>query len=248
MSGPELSLGVSVFLACAVEAVEAFTIVLAVGSTRHWTSTLLGTGAALLALAILTAALGPALQSIPIDVLRLLVGGLLLVFGLQWLRKAVLRAAGAKPLRDERAAFERQSAAAAEAAPDPGFDGYAFAISFKAVLLEGLEVVFIVLTFGANQGNIGLAALAAATAVLLVVVAGIAVRAPLASVPENTIKFAVGVLLTSFGIFWGAEGAGTHWPGDEGALPVLVLAVAAAAWLIVLDCRRGRPELLRQPE
>lgn len=243
MSGPELSLALSVFLACAVEAVEAFTIVLAVGSTRSWTSTLLGTCAALLALAILTAALGPALQSIPIDVLRVVVGGLLLIFGLQWLRKAVLRAAGTKALRDERAAFERQSAAASEAAPDPGFDGYAFAISFKAVLLEGLEVVFIVLTFGANQGNIGLAALSAGAAVILVVAAGIVARAPLASVPENTIKFAVGVLLTSFGIFWGAEGAGAHWPGDEGALPILVLTVAAAAWLIVLDLRRERGAL-----
>lgn len=244
MTGPELSLAISVFLACAVEAVEAFTIVLAVGSTRSWTSTLLGTGAALLALAILTAAFGPALRSIPIDALRLLVGGLLLVFGLQWLRKAVLRAAGAKPLRDERAAFERQSAAAEEAAPDPGFDGYAFAISFKAVLLEGLEVVFIVLTFGANQGDIGLAAAAAAAAVMVVVVAGMAARAPLANVPENTIKFAVGILLTSFGIFWSTEGAGATWPGDEGALPILVLLIAAAAWLIVLDLRRDRAEPL----
>src|SRR5947207_3208138 len=163
MSGPELGLAISVFLACAVESVEALTIVLAVGSTRSWRSALGGAAAAVLALAVVTAALGPGLTSLPIDTLRLVVGGLLLIFGLQWLRKAILRAAGLQPLHDEDAAFrEERAAAAAARLPHGGLDAYSFAISFKGVLLEGLEVVFIVLTFGANQHQIGLAALAAA--------------------------------------------------------------------------------------
>ena len=147
--------------------------------------------------------------------LRLVVGGLLLVFGLQWLRKAVLRAAGLKALHDETAAFAAETAAArtADERSVAGIDGYAFLMSFKGVLLEGLEVAVIVLTFGANQHKIGLAAAAAGVAVALVVLAGIAVRAPLARVPENAMKFAVGVMLSSFGMFWGAEGAGASWPG-----------------------------------
>ncbi len=237
MSGTQASLAISVFLACAVEAVEAFTIVLAVGSTRRWSSALLGVGAAALTLAVLIAALGPALTSLPIDVLRVVVGGLLLIFGLQWLRKAILRAGGAKALHDEAAAFREETAAAGSAPLEAGFDSYAFAISFKAVLLEGLEVAFIVLTFGANQGEVGLAALAAAAAVTAVVLAGVAARAPLARVPENTMKFTVGVLITTFGAFWGAEGAGASWPGDEAALPVLALAILAAALLMARDVR-----------
>ena len=217
MSGAEIGLALSVFLACAVEAVEALTIVLAVGTTRSWPSALLGVGAATLALAVIVLALGPALTSLPIDVLRVVVGGLLLIFGLQWLRKAILRAAGLKAKHDEAAIFadERRREAAALAVTT-GFDGYAFAISFKGVLLEGLEVAFIVLTFGANQHDVGLAAAAAVLAVLLVVAAGLAARAPLARVPENAMKFAVGVMLSSFGMFWGAEGAGADWPGGDG--------------------------------
>ncbi len=232
MSGSELGLALSVFLACAVEAVEALTIVLATGVTRSWRSTFTGVGAAIVLLAAVTAGLGPALTSLPIGALRLLVGGLLLVFGLQWLRKAILRGAGLKALHDESAAFERELEAARGAgAVAAGFDGYSFTIAFKGVFLEGLEVVFIVLTFGANQHRVGLAAAAAAVAVALVIIAGIAIHAPLARVPENTMKFGVGVMLTSFGMFWGAEGAGAHWPGGDGALlaiiPVtLVLAVA----------------------
>jgi uncharacterized membrane protein len=240
MSGPQVSLAISVFLACAVEAVEAFTIVLAVGSTRRWSSALLGVGAAALVLACLIAVLGPALTVLPIGVLRLVVGGLLLIFGLQWLRKAILRASGLKELRDEEAIFERETGAArASAPPADGVDSYAFAISFKAVLLEGLEVAFIVLTFGANQNDIPLAALAATLAVLAVLAAGLAARAPLARVPENTMKFAVGVLLTTFGIFWGTEGAGASWPGGDAALAPLALLVLLAAWLMVRDLRGG---------
>jgi uncharacterized membrane protein len=239
MTGPELGLAVSVFLACAVEAVEALTIVLAVGVTRSWRSALYGVGAAVVALAAIVGALGPALTSLPLNTLRVAVGGLLLVFGLQWLRKAVLRAAGLKALHDEEAAFVSETAAAREAggAPVAGrIDGYSFAIAFKGVLLEGLEVAFIVLTFGANQHNIGLAAIAAGVAIAAIVLAGVAARAPLARVPENALKFGVGVMLTSFGTFWGAEGAGAHWPGGDAALlviiPVLLLcALAMARWL-----------------
>jgi uncharacterized membrane protein len=247
MSGGQASLAISVFLACAVEAVEAFTIVLAVGSTRRWSSALLGVAAATLVLACLIAALGPALTVLPIGVLRVVVGGLLLIFGLQWLRKAILRAAGAKALHNETAAFEQESAAARAAGPRDGVDFYSFAISFKAVLLEGLEVAFIVLTFGANQHDVPLAALAAAAAVVVVTIAGLAVRAPLARVPENSMKFAVGVLLTTFGIFWGAEGAGASWPGGEAALPALVLLILAASWLMVRDLRRDVSATVLEP-
>jgi uncharacterized membrane protein len=240
MSGPQLSLAISVFLACAVEAVEAFTIVLAVGSTRKWSSTLLGVGVATVVLGVVIAALGPALTVLPFEVLRLVVGGLLLIFGLQWLRKAILRAGGAKALHDEMATFEEEAVAAERAAVSEGIDSYSFAISFKAVLLEGLEVAFIVLTFGANQDDVPLAALAAVLAVLAVVAAGLLARAPLARVPENSMKFVVGVLLSTFGVFWGAEGAGATWPGDDAALPVLVAVIAAASWLMVRGLRADR--------
>jgi uncharacterized membrane protein len=238
MTGTDVGLAVSVFLACAVEAVEALTIVLAVGVTRSWRSAMYGVAAGVGALTVLVAVLGPALTSLPINTLRVVVGGLLLVFGLQWLRKAILRAAGLKALHDEDAAFAAETAAAREAgtAAKTGIDGYSFAISFKGVLLEGLEVAFIVLTFGANQHRVGLAAAAAGLAILVVVLAGVAAKAPLARVPENTMKFAVGVMLTSFGMFWGAEGAGATWPGGDAALLVIIPAtlacsLAMAAWL-----------------
>jgi uncharacterized membrane protein len=243
MSGPELGLAISVFLACAVEAVEALTIVLAVGYTRSWRSSFIGVGVAVLVLAILTAALGPALTSLPINVLRVVVGALLLIFGLQWLRKAILRASGLKALHNEREAYEEELAAArAAGAPDATFDPYSFTLAFKGVLLEGLEVVFIVLTFGANQHNVGLAAAAAGAAVLAVVLTGVAVRAPLARVPENTLKFAVGAMLTSFGIFWGAEGAGAHWPGSDAALLVIIPATLLLAVGMVALLRRRTGE------
>jgi uncharacterized membrane protein len=242
MSGQELGLAVSVFLACAVEAVEALTIVLAVGVSRSWRSSLTGVGAAVVLLAAVTAALGPALTALPIGVLRVIVGGLLLVFGLQWLRKAILRASGLKALHDEQEAYREEVAAASKAGRvGPGLDPYSFTIAFKGVFLEGLEVVFIVLTFGANQHNVGLAALAAALAVLVVTVAGVAVHAPLARVPENTLKFAVGTMLTSFGIFWAAEGAGAHWPGGDAALLAIVPATLAfGLGLAAALRRRGR--------
>lgn len=237
------ALFLAVFLACAVEAVEATTIVLAAGTTRHWGSALRGVVAGLVVLAVIVAALGPAVTAIPLQALRLIVGGLLLVFGLQWLRKAVLRASGYKALHDEDEIF-RTEIAAAEAAEQHSVawvgDWYAFTLSFKGVVLEGLEVAFIVLTFGSNQHAIGLAALSAAAAVLVVVAAGFAARAPLARVPENTLKFVVGVMLTSFGMFWGAEGADATWPGSDGALLVIVPVVALFALSLVAVLRRRR--------
>jgi uncharacterized membrane protein len=240
VSGQQLALAVSVFLACAVEAVEALTIVLAVGITRSWRSALTGVAAAVAALAVIIAALGPALSALPIDALRVVVGALLLVFGLQWLRKAVLRAAGLKARHDEAKAFAAETDAARAAARDGSeFDGYAFTIAFKGVLLEGLEVAFIVLTFGASQHDIGLAAIAAGIAVATVVAAGVAIRAPLARVPENAMKFSVGVMLTSFGIFWGAEGAGASWPGGDAALLVIVPGVLLSSLGLVQWLRRA---------
>ena len=237
-----LLLVISVFLACAVEAVEALTIVLAAGTSRDWRSALSGVGAGLVVLAAIVAVLGPALTVIPIGPLRLVVGGLLLVFGLQWLRKAILRAAGLKALHDEDAIYLRQTAEARSAERVGRYavsDWYAFTLSFKGVLLEGLEVAFIVVTFGANQHHVGLAVLGALAAILVVAGAGVAVRQPLARVPENTMKFAVGSLLTTFGIFWGAEGAGAHWPGSDAAILVLLAFTVLVALLGVAILRRG---------
>ena len=244
MTGTGGALFAAVFLACVVEAVEAVTIVLAAGTARDWRSAGYGVGAGLAALAVITAVLGPAVTVIPLGALRLVVGGLLLVFGLQWLRKAVLRASGHKDLHDEDAIFARELAAARAAGSERRFsvpDWYAFTLSFKGVLLEGLEVVFIVLTFGANAHDVPLAALAAAIAVALVVVLGFAIKAPLAKVPENTMKFVVGVMLTSFGVFWGAEGADAHWPGNDAALLIVVPCVALYALALVAVLRRQVP-------
>jgi uncharacterized membrane protein len=230
------------FLASAVEAVEALTIVLAIGVTRGWASVRLGIAAAGAALAVLIAVLGPGLQMIPIDALRLIVGTFLMIFGMQWLRKAVLRAAGYKALHDEDAAFAHELEEARLAAREEraGLDWYGFTLSFKGVLLEGLEVAFIVLTFGSTQGSIPLAALGAGAAVVIVAGVGILVRAPLARVPENAMKFAVGVMLTSFGIFWSAEGAGAKWPGNDAALPVVIVFVIAMSFALVAQLRRRR--------
>jgi uncharacterized membrane protein len=230
------------FLASAVEMVEALTIVLGVGVVRGWRATLIGAGAAVVTLGVLVAVLGPALKHIPLSSLRLVVGALLLAFGLQWLRKAILRASGYKALHDEDEAFreEREQAAGAEYEQKAGLDWYAFTVAFKGVLLEGLEVVFIVIAFGSAQGNLGLAALGAAAAVVLVVLAGVIAHAPLSRVPENTIKFAVGLLLTSFGCFWAAEGAGVHWPGDELSLLGVIGFFALVSFLLVRALRRQR--------
>jgi uncharacterized membrane protein len=238
-----LPLILTVFVACAVEATEALTIVLAAGLTREWRSTFQGMAAALVVLAVVTAALGPALTLIPLSALRLVVGALLAIFGIQWLRKAILRATGHKSLHDEASAYLREVAAAKAAATQTRHgvrDWYAFTLSFKGVLLEGLEVVFIVLTFGANQRNVGAAVIGAAAAIVVVTVTGIAVRAPLARLPENAMKFAVGIMLTSFGLFWGTEGAGVSWPGHDAALLVLVPVTALVSLGYTALLRRGR--------
>src|SRR5215475_10865502 len=217
---------------------------MATGLTREWRSTFQGMGAALVVLAVVTAAIGPALTFLPLSALRLVVGALLAIFGLQWLRKAVLRATGYKALHDEASAYLRE-VAAAKAAPVQArrgvTDWYSFTLAFKGVLLEGLEVVFIVLTFGANQHNIGAAVIGAVAAIVVVSIAGFAVKAPLSKVPENWLKFAVGVMLTSFGTFWGAEGAGVDWPGNDAALLVLVpvVALVSAGYVFWLRSRKA---------
>jgi uncharacterized membrane protein len=187
---------------------------------------------------------GPAISSLPLTALRLVIGALLAIFGLQWLRKAVLRATGYKALHDEASAYLREVSAAETATRESKrgvSDWYAFTLAFKGVLLEGLEVVFIVITFGASQKNIGAAVIGAAAAIVVITVIGIAVRAPLTKVPENWMKFAVGIMLTSFGTFWGAEGAGVAWPGNDAALLVLVpvVALVSAGYVFWLRSRKA---------
>ncbi|HEU5438780.1 MAG TPA: hypothetical protein VFU88_05785 [Ktedonobacterales bacterium] len=240
---------VAAFLASTVEFVEAFTIVLVVGVTINWRSSFAGTLAAVGALAVIVGVFGTALVAyVPIGALRLVVGLLLALFGLKWLKKAILRYAGLKAMHDEEAIYEEELAAMRERGETPhaGIDPFGVATSFKSVLLEGLEVAFIVITFGANanassnvtgSGNgIAVATVGAAIALLLVVGAGVLVRAPLQRVPENTLKFVVGIMLTSFGTFWGGEGLGLSWWHEDLFLPILVafyllVAFALIAWL-----------------
>jgi len=228
------------FLACAVEMVEALTIVLAAAMTRGWRSVRLGIVAALVVLAAVVALLGPALTLLPLDALRVVVGFLLLSLGLQWLRKALLRSAGYLPLHDEAQIFERDVAkfAASGAPVRAGFDAYAFTLSFKGVFLEGLEVAFIVVTIGAAHGDFPLAIAAAAAAVVVVAAAGLIVHRPLSRVPENTMKLGVGLMLTTFGTFWGAEGAGVRWPGSDLMILGVLAFYAALAFALVGQLRR----------
>ena len=243
-----LPLFLSVFLACAVEAVEATTIVLAAGTARDWKSALLGTASATALLGVIIAALGPSITKIPHNPLRLFVGGLLLVFGLQWVRKAILRSSGYKALHDEDAIFEEELAVAKKAVAGKRFgvaDWYAFTLSFKGVLLEGLEVVFIVLTFGTLKKNVGVATFGAVVAVVIVVIAGSALRKPLSRVPENTMKYIVGIMLTSFGIFWASEGAGVVWPKSDGALALIIPAVFLYTLLLIRILSRKKVSSLK---
>jgi uncharacterized membrane protein len=227
------------FLASAVEMVEALTIVLAVGVTRGWRSAGWGVAAALGGLAVIVVGLGPALAQLPIDSLRLVVGTVLLVFGLQWLRKAVLRASGLKALHDEEAIYEAEVALLRASGERPAHDWYAFTVAFKGVFLEGLEVAFIVVTFGGTQHNVALVAMGAAAALIVVLVAGIIVHAPLTRVPENTLKFGVGLMLTSFGIFWSTEGAGVSWPGSDASLLGVLAFTALVSFGLVTFLRRA---------
>jgi uncharacterized membrane protein len=248
-----VTLAVAVFLACAVEAVEATTIVLAAATARDGRSAAAGTVGALVVLALIVLIAGPSIQLLPIGVLRLVVGALLLVFGLQWLRKAIARASGAKPLHDEDAIYRRtvtNSEGVARKARFGVTDGYAFVLSFKGVLLEGLEVVFIVVTFGSSAHQLGVAAIAAGAAVIVVAALGFAVRGPLSRIPENTLKFIVGVLVTTFGIFWSAEGVGAVWPGSDLALLGVAgfVVVTSAVSVIVLRVLRRRPVSSAAPD
>jgi uncharacterized membrane protein len=250
MKTTKIVLFVSAFLASIVEGVEALTVVLATGTTRGWRSTLIGAGAALLALAVVIALLGPALAYVPLDVLRVIVGGLLLVFGLQWLRKAILRAGGYIAMRDEEAIYRAQLVAAQTANPKqgPGIDWYAFTLAFKSVFLEGFEVAFIVITFGGAQGNIPLAALGALGALIAVVITGAVLKEPLERIPENTIKFGVGVLLSTFGLFWSAEGLGVAWPGSDLAILGILafMTLISVGFVVVLRDRYAHARLKEQ--
>jgi len=233
------------FAASLVEFVEALTIVLAVGVTRQWRSTLIGVGAALLTLSVVIGVFGTALVVlVPISVLRLVIGGFLVIYGLQWLVKAILRAGGAKAKHDEAAIFEREIALMLDEPPVPatGMDWISFTVAFKGVLLEGTEVAFIVVTFGASAGQLIPAALGAGLAGLLVLVVGVAVHAPLARVPENGLKFAVGLMLTSFGTFWAGEGLGVDWVLGDASLVVLLgvfvaLSLAAVSSVRLVEAR-----------
>jgi uncharacterized membrane protein len=234
MSSVALVTILSSFLASAVEFVEAVTIVLAVGMTRQWRSTLIGVLAALLVLTLLVAVFGAAIALfVPINVVRLIVGGFLVIYGLQWLTKAVLRAGGAKAKHDEAAIYAREIAALRAEPPVPatGMDWISFTVAFKGVLLEGLEVAFIVVTFGASAGMLVPAAIGAAIAGGLVLGIAFVVHRPLAAVPENGLKFAVGVMLTGFGTFWAGEGVGIDWPAGDAAILVLLAGYLALAFL-----------------
>ena len=221
------------FLGSLVEAIEALTIVLAVATVRGWRPAGLGAAAGLASLALVVAALGPLLDRVPLHLLQLVIGVLLLLFGMRWLRKAILRAAGVIPLHDEAAAFAAGTAELRE--HRSRLDWLAGLASFKAVLLEGLEVVFIVIAVGAGRGLLLPASAGALAACGLIAIAGLVLRRPLARVPENTLKFAVGVMLSAFGVFWTGEGLGVAWPGADlaiigfAALFLLVAALTAVA-------------------
>jgi uncharacterized membrane protein len=251
LSPGTIGLATAVFLASAVEFVEAFTIVLAMGLTRGWRATLTGTALAVLALSAVTAVAGVALITwVSESLLQLIIGSLLLIFGLQWLRKAILRSAGLKALHDEEATFREEQEAARLAGHETrlGLDWFGFVVSFKGVFLEGLEVVFIVITFGLaamkeNPNGMAIAAAGAVVAGLVVLTAGVIVHRPLSAVPENTMKYIVGLLLSTFGLFWAVEGLGfftaegesLQWPGANWA----ILGVLAAWFVLSQAAVRG---------
>jgi uncharacterized membrane protein len=230
---------VAAFLASLVEFVEALTVVLAVGSVRGWRSALAGAGAAVLLLATLVSVLGPQLERIPLNVVQFVVGTMVLLFGLRWLRKAILRAAGRIPLHDEEAAFAKNTAAMRTGPRGGGaIDRVALSAAFNITMLEGTEVVFIVIALGAGGTGLLLPASVGAVAALLVVAGlGVALHRPLGRVPENTLKFVVGVLLSGFGTFWVGEGAAFRWPGGDLAIPALVAAYLAISLVLVTMCR-----------
>jgi uncharacterized membrane protein len=228
----------AVFLASCVEMVEALTIVLAVGHTRGWRSAFEGTGVALLVLAALVAGFGPALVHVPLATLRLIVGGVLLIFGMQWLRKSILRATGLKAKHDEDVIYEETVATLREAGDTSGRDRIAFVMAFKGVFLEGLEVIILVITLGTSAHRLGLAAAVAAVAVVLVALCGAVVAKQLSNVPENALKMSVGVLLVTYGTFWTGEGLRVRWPGGDTTLLGLAAVYTVVTWLFVFVLRR----------
>jgi uncharacterized membrane protein len=232
---------VAVFGATTVEMVEALTIVVAAGVTRGWRSAIEGAATAVAVLGAIVVVVGvPLVRYVPIDALRMAVGALLLVLGLSWLRKAILRSSGLLPLHDEDAIFAETSAELAADAPaspsSPRRDGVAFAVAFKGVFLEGTEIVLIVISLGASQHRLGIAAATAGVAIAMVTIVGFLVARQLSQVPENTIKTVVGIMLTSFGLFWVGEGAGVHWPGSDAAIVGFVglfalVTLGSVTWL-----------------
>jgi uncharacterized membrane protein len=244
MSSALWGLAAATFFASVVEMVEALTIVMAMGMTRSWRSALAGVGAALVALAAFTAVAGYALATwLPEAALQLTIGALLLIFGLQWIRKAILRSSGRKAMHDEDRIFADEVEQARQAGDQTrlGLDWFSFVVSFKGMFLEGVEVVFIVITFGLNAGNVPVAAVAAVAGATVVLVVGVAAKGPLSRVPENMLKYGVGLLLTSFGTFWAIEGLGflrhghesLDWPGADLAIPVLIVAWFALSRLLI---------------
>jgi uncharacterized membrane protein len=227
------------FLASLVEFVEALTVVLAVGAVRGWRGAVGGAGAALLVLAALVLALGPAISRIPENVVQLGLGALLLLFGMRWLRKAILRSAGVIPLHDEDEAYAKESAALrAFGGLTQGWDKIAVVTSFKITMVEGIEVVFIVIAMGGGGHGLLIPAIVGALGALgLVVLLGLALHRPVAMIPENTLKFVVGLLVCSFGTFWVGEGMGIVWPGQDWSLAALNAGYLAAALVLVSQCR-----------
>ena len=254
-----LVLVLAVFGASLVEMVEALTLVVAAGVSRGWRSALEGAAAAALLLGVLVVVVGiPLVRYIPLDALRVVVGALLLVLGLSWLRKAILRSSGHKAMHDEDEIYAETLAELGTSGDAQGGDGQrgnaeavtpgrhrrdsvGFMVAFKGVFLEGTEVVIIVISLGAAQHRLGLAALSAAAAVLVVTIVGLVVARQLSEIPENTIKTAVGVMLTSFGVFWVGEGAGIHWPGSDLAIPVLVVFFVAVYFSFTAFMRTQLP-------
>jgi len=241
-AGPSV---LAAFLASLVEFVETLTVILAVGSVRGWRDAINGAATALVVLLLIVAVLGSALTQLPIEFLQIGIGVLLLLFGMRWLRKAILRAAGIIPLHNEETVFAKQTEAMRQHGQHPGWDGVAFGASFQITMLEGTEVVFIVIAIGAGGTGLLLpAGLGALAALLVVILLGLAVHKPLANVPENALKFVVGVLLSAFGSFWVGEGTGIDWPGADWSILGLVAGFLIVAWLAVPLCRDRATRLL----
>jgi uncharacterized membrane protein len=235
-TGPSI---LATFLASLVEFVEALTVVLAVGVVRGWRPALIGSGLALIVLLALVAILGPALRRIPLDLVQLIVGGLLLLFGMRWLRKAILRTARVIPLHDEAAVYASETRALSQGfLVATGWDATAVTAAFKIVMLEGIEVVFIVVAIGATSGELIPASVGAIIALVAVILLGLVLHRPLALVPENALKFAVGILLCAFGAFWAGEGIGIAWPGEDWSIVALIAGFLAVAAIAVALSRR----------